>query len=67
AIDYESHPAAALHDLGFNIALNTDNRLMSNTTLSREYEWMGNIHNWTIEDLVEMNTKAQAAAFKTVG
>jgi hypothetical protein len=35
--------------------------------LSREYELMGNIHNWTIEDLVEMNTKAQAAAFKTVG
>ncbi|MEY3714335.1 MAG: hypothetical protein RJB59_138 [Actinomycetota bacterium] len=66
ATDYESHPAAVLHDLGFNIALNTDNRLMSNTTLSREYELIGNIHNWTIEDLVEMNKKAQAAAFKSI-
>ncbi len=66
AANYESHPAAVLHDLGFNIALNTDNRLMSNTTLSREYELMSNIHNWTLEDLVEMNAKAQAAAFNTI-
>ncbi|MEY3185447.1 MAG: hypothetical protein RIR58_183 [Actinomycetota bacterium] len=66
AADYESHPAAVLHDLGFNIALNTDNRLMSNTSLSREYVLMGNIHNWSIEDLVEMNKKAQAAAFAQV-
>jgi adenosine deaminase len=39
---------------------------MSNTTLSREYELMSNIHNWTLEDLVEMNAKAQAAAFNTI-
>ena len=66
ATDYESHPAAVLHDLGFNIALNTDNRLMSNTSLSREYELMSRIHNWSIEDLIEMNKKAQAAAFAQV-
>ena len=39
---------------------------MSNTSLSREYELMSRIHNWSIEDLVAMNKKAQAAAFAQV-
>jgi adenosine deaminase len=61
--DYASHPAAILHELGFNVALNTDNRLMSNTTLSREYELMANTHGWNLEIINEMNQKARSAAF----
>ena len=32
----QEHPISRLHDLGFNISLNTDNRLMSNTSINKE-------------------------------
>lgn len=63
AQSYETHPAAILHELGFNVALNTDNRLMSNTTLSREYEVMSQAHNWSLSTIENMNKKARNAAF----
>lgn len=63
AQSYETHPAAILHELGFNVALNTDNRLMSNTTLSREYEVMSRVHNWQPSTIEIMNKKARRAAF----
>ena len=34
--NYEAHPISDLIDHGFNVYLNTDNRLMSNTTISKE-------------------------------
>ena len=36
--DYDSHPIVDLVDYGFNVYLNTDNRLMSNTSVSNELE-----------------------------
>ncbi|MGZ8494051.1 MAG: adenosine deaminase, partial [Gemmatirosa sp.] len=35
--DYASHPFRRYFDLGLNVVLNTDNRLMSGTTLVDEY------------------------------
>jgi len=35
--DYESHPLRRYFDRGMNVVLNTDNRLMSGTTLTDEY------------------------------
>ena len=32
----QQHPISRLHNLGFNISLNTDNRLMSNTSIDNE-------------------------------
>tara|TARA_B100000927_G_scaffold85223_1_gene68518 strand:- start:283 stop:1224 length:942 start_codon:yes stop_codon:yes gene_type:complete len=32
----QDHPISRLYDLGFNLSLNTDNRLMSNTTINKE-------------------------------
>ena len=32
----KEHPISRLHNLGFNISLNTDNRLMSNTSINNE-------------------------------
>ena len=32
----QDHPISRLHNLGFNISLNTDNRLMSNTSIDNE-------------------------------
>ena len=63
ASSYKSHPAGLLHSLGFNIALNTDNRLMSHTTLSREYELMSSAHGWSTTDITEMNQRALSAVF----
>lgn len=63
ASSYESHPAGLLHALGFNVALNTDNRLMSHTTLSREYEEMSAAHGWSETDITEMNHRALSAVF----
>ena len=60
---YVDHPAALFHRLGFNVALNTDNRLMSATSLSAEYSEMSNVHGWSLEVVEEMNSKALAAAF----
>ena len=34
--NYEEHPIKILVDLGFNVYLNTDNRLMSNTSIKQE-------------------------------
>jgi adenosine deaminase len=63
AKSYQNHPAALFHTLGFNVALNTDNRLMSDTSLSGEYSKMSSAHDWNIEVVKEMNSKALAAAF----
>ena len=36
--DVHAHPISKLYELGFNISLNTDNRLMSNTSVLNELE-----------------------------
>ena len=61
--DYNAHPAGVLIELGFNVALNTDNRLMSATSLSREYKVMQDAHNWDLNQINIMNTNALRAAF----
>lgn len=66
AKNYESHPAAVLHQLGFNIALNTDNRLMSSTSLSNEYAIMSEIHGWDLGTIELMNKRARDAGFSKV-
>lgn len=63
APSYQSHPAGLLHSLGFNVALNTDNRLMSHTSLSGEYERMSVAHGWSKSDISEMNRRALNAVF----
>ncbi len=37
-VSIENHPAIALLKSGFKVTLNTDNRLMADTTLSREFK-----------------------------
>ena len=37
AASYRRHPARRFFDMGLNVVLNTDNRLMSDTTLTDEY------------------------------
>ena len=52
---YESHPIKDLVDLGFNISLNTDNRLMSNTDILKEMNICKDIGIKNPENLLEIS------------
>ena len=41
--NYEEHPIKVLSDLGFNFSINTDNKLMSNTSIKKELEIAGSL------------------------
>ncbi len=45
------HQITALRDLGFAVTVNTDNRLMSGTSMSREMALLVSEAGWTVEDL----------------
>ena len=57
------HPVDLLKKLGFRVTLNTDNRLMSNTSLSREMLLCSEAFGWTLEDLQELTINAAKSAF----
>jgi adenosine deaminase len=59
----EEHPIGLLHRAGFAVTLNTDNRLMSATSMSKEYRLVKQHHGFTIEDLHTVTRTAAAAAF----
>jgi adenosine deaminase len=46
------HPIKNLIDLGFNISLNTDNRLMSNTSVSKEIQIAESLGIANVEQLL---------------
>ena len=52
---YESHPIKDLVEMGFNISLNTDNRLMSNTDIVKEMNICKDIGIKNPENLLEMS------------
>ncbi len=52
---YDTHPIKHLVDLGFNISLNTDNRLMSNTDIVKEMNICKDIGIKKPEKLLEMS------------
>ncbi|MET9875354.1 adenosine deaminase [Actinacidiphila glaucinigra] len=57
------HPITLLRDLGFRVTLNTDNRLVSATTMTREMELLVTEAGWTAEDLREVTVNALKSAF----
>lgn len=57
------HPITALRDLGFAVTINTDNRLMSGTSMSREMSLLAAEAGWGIEDLELATLTAAGAAF----
>ena len=60
---YTTHPIAYLYELGFNIGINTDNRLMSHTSMSNEFEQMATAFNWGIAEFKELTLCAINSAF----
>lgn len=59
----ESHPIEALLRAGFAVTLNTDNRLMSDTTMSNEFAIAHVIHGFKAAELLAVTENALLAAF----
>ena len=60
---YETHPLRRYYDRGLHVVLNTDNRLMSDTTLTDEYEAAATHLNFTFDELCDIARNGFAAAF----
>ncbi|MDQ0989041.1 adenosine deaminase [Streptomyces sp. V3I7] len=63
ATSIAAHPITALKDLGFRVTLNTDNRLVSGTTMTREMSLLVEEAGWTVEDLRTVTVNAVKSAF----
>lgn len=57
------HPVGLLRDLQFNVTINCDNRLMSRTTMSREFALLVEAFGWDKADLEWCTVNAMRAAF----
>ena len=57
------HPFDALYRLGFAVTVNTDNRLMSSTTLTKELFLLCQAFGYGLEDLLAFQLNAVAGAF----
>jgi adenosine deaminase len=59
----EAHPVGVLHRAGFAVTLSPDNRLMSGTSMTAEFDQVVAHHGFTIEDLRTVSLRAAEAAF----
>jgi adenosine deaminase len=57
------HPIGLLADLRFRVTVNTDNRLMSGTSMSRELRLVREALGWDIEELRWVTVNAMKSAF----
>jgi adenosine deaminase len=57
------HPVTMLKDLRFRVTVNTDNRLMSATSVSRELELLAKEAGWTLADARWVTINALKSAF----
>ena len=58
-----AHPFNALYELGFAVTVNTDNRLMSSTTLTKELYLLATTFDYQLEDLLDFQLNAAQGAF----
>ncbi len=63
AASVAEHPITLLKHLRFRVTVNTDNRLMSGTTMSREMQLLVDEAGWTLEDLRWASINAMKSAF----
>src|SRR6476659_5426501 len=58
-----AHPITMLKELRFRVTVNTDNRLMSGTSMSREMQLLVDEAGWTLDDLRWATINAMKSAF----
>ncbi|HLL48455.1 MAG TPA: hypothetical protein VK399_17265, partial [Longimicrobiaceae bacterium] len=61
--DFASHPVRQYYDAGIIVSLNTDNRLMSATTVTEEYWRAHRYLGFTWEELVDLSLMGFDSAF----
>ena len=59
----KQHPFKFYYDKGIRVTLNTDNRLISNTTLTKEFSLARDLFNFTLHDFREITIIAMKASF----
>jgi adenosine deaminase len=60
------HPFDILYELSFKVTVNTDNRLMSRTTLTRELELLMSTFGYSLADLEQFQLNAAEASFQAL-
>ncbi|NGN69432.1 adenosine deaminase [Streptomyces sp. A7024] len=63
ASSYAEHPIGLLRRLHFRATVNTDNRLMSDTSMSREFEHLVRTFRYSLADLQWFTVNAMKSAF----
>ncbi|MFI0979831.1 adenosine deaminase [Streptomyces sp. NPDC021093] len=63
ATSYAEHPFGLLRRLQFRVTVNTDNRLMSGTSMSREFEHLIGAFGYTLDDMLWTTVNAMKSAF----
>jgi adenosine deaminase len=63
ALSVALHPITLLKRLRFRVTLNTDNRLMSDTSMSKEARLLHEQAGWTLTDLRWVTINAMKSAF----
>jgi adenosine deaminase len=59
----EQHPFKILYQEKFRVTLNTDNRLMSNTSMTQEFEVASETFALTVDDFEKISINAMKSAF----
>ncbi len=57
------HPVRMYFDAGFVVSVNPDDRAITTTTVSNEYDLWSNVHGFTTAEFRDINLAAVAAAF----
>mgnify|MGYP003335989777 CR=1 FL=1 len=63
AHSFADHPLARLAKLRFRVTINTDNRLMSRTSMTNEMQQVVSAFNWTFQDLQRVTINGLKSAF----
>ncbi|MFF3786027.1 adenosine deaminase [Streptomyces sp. NPDC001933] len=63
AASYAEHPIGLLRKLHFRATVNTDNRLMSGTSMSHEFEKLTETFGYTLDDMQWFTVNAMKSAF----
>lgn len=63
----EQHPFKILYQEKFRVTLNTDNRLMSDTTMTKEFEAAAETFGLTLDDFEKITINAMKSAFLPYG
>jgi adenosine deaminase len=61
--DLDDHPFDLLYQLGYRVTVNTDNRLMSDTSLSKELALLAQAFDYGLDDLMAFQLNAAASSF----